>query len=86
MVVHSLGQWDDMTQTLRRSLYTTASADNRIDGRSGDNLLTYTSPSFNGVTLKAAYQHDHSTATSQNTDLSHYATSVSWFHQKWLKA
>ena len=69
-----LGQWDDMTPNAYEEVWdTTDSADRRIDGRSGDNLLTYTSPSFNGVTLKAAYQHDHSTAASQSTDLGHYA-------------
>ena len=69
-----MGQWDDMTPNAYEEVWdTTASADVRIDGRSGDNLLTYTSPSFNGVTFKAAYQHDHSTATGQSQDLGHYA-------------
>ena len=36
-------------------------------------MLTYDSPSFNGVMFKAAYQHDHSTATGQSQDLGHYA-------------
>ena len=69
-----MGQWDDMTPNAYEEVWdTTASADVRIDGRSGNNLLTYDSPSFNGVMFKAAYQHDHSTADNQNTDLSHYA-------------
>ena len=69
-----MGQWDDMTPNAYEEVWdTTASADNRIDGRSGNNLLTYDSPSFNGVMFKAAYQHDHSTATGQSQDLTHYA-------------
>ncbi len=69
-----MGQWDDMTPNAYEEVWdTTASADVRIDGRSGNNLLTYDSPSFNGVMFKAAYQHDHSTATGQSQDLGHYA-------------
>ena len=69
-----MGQWDDMTPNAYEEVWdTTASADVRIDGRSGDNLLTYDSPSFNGVMIKAAYQHDHSTAAGQSQDLGHYA-------------
>ena len=69
-----MGQWDDMTPNAYEEVWdTTSGADVRIDGRSGNNLLTYDSPSFNGVMFKAAYQHDHSTADNQNTDLSHYA-------------
>ena len=69
-----LGQWDDMTPNAYEEVWdTTASADVRIDGRSGNNLLTYDSPSINGVVLKAAYQHDHSTAACQSQDLGHYA-------------
>ncbi len=69
-----MGQWDDMTPNAYEEVWdTTASADVRIDGRSGNNLLTYDSPSFNGVMFKAAYQHDHSTATGQSQDLTHYA-------------
>ena len=71
-----MGQWDDMTPNAYEEVWdTTASADRRIDGRSGNNLLTYSSPSFNGVTLKAAYQHDHKADASvvQDTDLGHYA-------------
>ena len=69
-----LGQWDDVTPNAYEEVWdTTASADNRIDGRSGNNLLTYDSPSFSGVQFKAAYQHDHSTAAGQSQDLGHYA-------------
>ncbi len=69
-----MGQWDDMTPNAYEEVWdTTASADVRIDGRSGDNLLTYDSPSFNGVMFKAAYQHDHSTTAGQSQDLTHYA-------------
>ena len=68
-----MGQWDDMTPNAYEEVWdTTTGADNRIDGRSGNNLLTYDSPSFNGVMFKAAYQHDHSTTDNQNKDLSHY--------------
>jgi outer membrane protein OmpU len=69
-----MGQWDDMTPNAYEEVWdTTGGADNRIDGRSGNNLLTYDSPSFNGVMFKAAYQHDHSTAAGQAQDLGHYA-------------
>ena len=69
-----MGQWDDMTPNAYEEVWdTTSGADVRIDGRSGNNLLTYDSPSFNGVMFKAAYQHDHSTAAGQSQDLGHYA-------------
>ena len=69
-----MGQWDDVTPNAYEEVWdTTSGADVRIDGRSGNNLLTYDSPSFNGVMFKAAYQHDHSTATGQSQDLTHYA-------------
>ena len=69
-----LGQWDDVTPNAYEEVWdTTDSADVRIDGRSGNNLFTYDSPSFNGVMFKAAYQHDHSTAAGQSQDLTHYA-------------
>ena len=70
-----MGQWDDMTPNAYEEVWdTTASADVRIDGRSGDNLLTYDSPSFNGVMFKMAHQVDHETtaATNQNYDLGQY--------------
>jgi len=69
-----LGQWDDMTPNAYEEVWdTTASADVRIDGRSGNNLITYDSPTINGVMVKAAYQHDHSTAAGQSQDIGHYA-------------
>ncbi len=69
-----LGQWDDMTPNAYEEIWdTTASADVRIDGRSGNNLITYDSPTINGVMVKAAYQHDHSTAAGQSQDIGHYA-------------
>jgi len=69
-----MGQWDDMTPNAYEEVWdTTGSADVRIDGRSGNNLITYDSPSFNGVMLKMAYQHDHSTAAGQAQDLGHYS-------------
>ena len=69
-----MGQWDDMTPNAYEEVWdTTGSADSRIDGRSGNNLLTYDSPSFNGVMFKAAHQVDHNTtASAQDTDISHY--------------
>ncbi len=69
-----MGQWDDMTPNAYEEVWdTTASADVRIDGRSGNNLITYDSPTINGVMVKAAYQHDHSTAAGQSQDIGHYA-------------
>ena len=69
-----MGQWDDVTPHAYEEVWDgTNAADVRIDGRSGNNLLTYDSPSFNGVMFKAAYQHDHSTAAAQEQDLGHYA-------------
>ena len=70
-----MGQWDDMTPNAYEEVWdTTASADRRIDGRSGNNLLTYDSPSFNGVMFKMAHQVDHETtaSTNQNYDLGQY--------------
>ena len=68
-----MGQWDDMTPNAYEEVWdTTGSADVRIDGRSGDNLLTYDSPSFNGVMFKMAHQVDHSTAAGQSQDIGHY--------------
>ena len=69
-----MGQWDDMTPNAYEEVWdTTASADVRIDGRSGDNLLTYDSPSFNGVMFKMAHQTaDAATGTGNGLDLSSY--------------
>ena len=42
-----LGQWDDMTPNAYEEVWdTTTGADYRIDGRSGNNIFTYDSPSF----------------------------------------
>ena len=69
-----MGQWDDMTPNAYEEVWdTTTGADNRIDGRSGNNLFTYDSPSFQGVMFKAAYQAaDNSSSTVADKDLSAY--------------
>ena len=69
-----MGQWDDMTPNAYEEVWdTTTGADNRIDGRSGNNLFTYDSPSFNGVMFKMAYQAaDNSSSTVADKDLSAY--------------
>ena len=68
-----MGQWDDMTPNAYEEVWdTTLGADVRIDGRSGNNLLTYDSPSFNGVMFKMAHQVSDSTATGQSQDVSQY--------------
>ena len=70
-----MGQWDDITPNAYEEVWDgTNGADVRIDGRSGNNLLTYDSPSFSGVTLKLAHaQSDASTAAgNNNADFSAY--------------
>jgi len=69
-----MGQWDDITPNAYEEVWDgTNGADVRIDGRSGNNLLTYDSPSFSGVTLKLAHaQSEASTATGNGTDFSAY--------------
>ena len=69
-----MGQWDDVTPNAYEEVWdTTTGADERIDGRSGNNLLTYDSPSFNGVMFKMAHQQADSTATTDNsTDVGSY--------------
>ena len=69
-----MGQWDDMTPNAYEEVWdTTTGADYRIDGRSGNNLFTYDSPSFNGVMFKAAHQmEDNSASTLADKDLSSY--------------
>ena len=69
-----MGQWDDVTPNAYEEVWdTTTNADERIDGRSGNNLLTYDSPSFNGVMFKIGHQQADSTATTDNsTDLGSY--------------
>ena len=52
-----MGAWDDITPNAYEEVWDgTSGADSRIDGRSGNNLLAYTSPSFSGLVIKAAYQ------------------------------
>ena len=69
-----LGQWDDMTPNAYEEVWdTTTGADNRIDGRSGNNIFTYDSPSFNGVMFKMAHQAaDNASSTLADKDLSAY--------------
>tara|TARA_B100000963_G_scaffold36474_1_gene27223 strand:- start:4043 stop:5029 length:987 start_codon:yes stop_codon:yes gene_type:complete len=69
-----MGQWDDVTPNAYEEVWdTTSGADVRIDGRSGNNLLTYDSPSFNGVMFKMAHQTaDAATGTGNGLDLSSY--------------
>ena len=72
--VSVMGAWDDITPNAYEEVWDgTSGADSRIDGRSGNNLLAYTSPSFSGVTFKAAYQRaDNATATDNGKDLGAY--------------
>ena len=70
-----MGQWDDVTPNAYEEVWdTTTGGDVRIDGRSGNNLFTYDSPSFSGVMFKMAHQQSHetTTATDNNYDLGHY--------------
>ena len=69
-----MGAWDDITPNAYEEVWDgTSGADSRIDGRSGNNLLAYTSPSFSGLVLKAAYQRAAAdTATGNGTDVSAY--------------
>ena len=69
-----MGQWDDMTPNAYEEVWdTTTGADVRIDGRSGNNIFTYDSPSFNGVMFKMAHQAaDNATSTLADKDLSAY--------------
>ena len=70
-----MGQWDDMTPNAYEEVWDgTAGADVRIDGRSGNNLIVYDSPSFSGVSFKVAHaQSDSSTSTANNgVDVSAY--------------
>ena len=76
--VSVMGAWDDITPNAYEEVWDgTSGADSRIDGRSGNNLLAYTSPSFSGLVIKAAYQraaNDAATvaATSNGYDISSY--------------
>jgi len=69
-----MGQWDDITPNAYEEVWDmTSGADERIDGRSGNNLLAYTSPSFSGVVVKAAYQRTATdTLTDNGKDISAY--------------
>ena len=70
-----MGQWDDVTPNAYEEVWdTTSGADARIDGRSGNNLLSYNSPSFNGVMFKVAHQQasEETTASDNNYDLGSY--------------
>ena len=69
-----MGAWDDITPNAYEEVWDgTSGADERIDGRSGNNLLAYTSPSFSGVVVKAAYQRTAAdTATGNGTDVDAY--------------
>ena len=70
-----MGQWDDVTPNAYEEVWDgTNGADVRIDGRSGNNLLTYDSPSFSGVVLKLAHVQaaDSATAAGNNIDESAY--------------
>ena len=69
-----MGQWDDITPNAYEEVWDgTSGADSRIDGRSGNNLLAYTSPSFSGLVIKAAYQRAAADAgTGNGLDVSSY--------------
>ena len=70
-----MGQWDDVTPHAYEEVWDgTNGADVRIDGRSGNNLLTYDSPSFSGVVLKLAHVQaaDATDAAGNNIDESAY--------------
>ena len=70
-----MGQWDDVTPHAYEEVWDgTNGADVRIDGRSGNNLLTYDSPSFSGVVLKLAHaqSEDAAAADGNNVDESAY--------------
>ena len=69
-----MGQWDDITPNAYEEVWDgTSGADERIDGRSGNNLLAYTSPSMSGLVIKAAYQRtDAATATDNSLDTGSY--------------
>ena len=69
-----MGAWDDITPNAYEEVWDgTSGADERIDGRSGNNLLAYTSPSMSGLVIKAAYQRaDNATATDNGKDLGSY--------------
>ena len=68
-----MGQWDDVTPNAYEEVWdTTTGADVRIDGRSGNNTLTYNSPSFSGVMFKVGHQQSDSTTAGQAKDMGSY--------------
>ncbi len=70
-----MGQWDDVTPHAYEEVWDgTNGADVRIDGRSGNNMLTYDSPNINGVVFKLAHVQadDSATAAGNNIDESAY--------------
>jgi len=69
-----MGQFDDRTPTAYEEVWDIGSgADTaRIQGRSGDSLFTYDSPTIAGATFKAAYQSKDSTTTGLSQDQGDY--------------
>ena len=68
-----MGQWDDVTPNAYEEVWdTTTLLITRIDGRSGNNLLTYNSPSFSGVMFKVGHQQADSTTAGQAKDMGSY--------------
>ena len=70
-----MGAWDDITPNAFEEVWDgTNGADVRIDGRSGNNIIQYDSPSFNGVMIKVAHQqgNDAAAAAGNNIDESAY--------------
>ncbi len=70
-----MGQWDDITPNAYEEVWDgTSGADVRIDGRSGNNLIAYDSPSFSGVMFKVGHVQaaDSATAAGNNVDESAY--------------
>jgi len=72
--VSVMGAWDDITPNAYEEVWDgTSGAYERIDGRSGNSLLAYTSPSLSGLVIKAAYQRtDTATATDNSLDTGSY--------------
>ena len=65
-----MGQWDDVTPNAMEEVWDgTSGADVRIDGRSGNNLIAYDSPSISGVTFKLAHVQAADSATASGNDI-----------------
>ena len=65
-----MGQWDDVTPNAFEEVWDgTSGADVRIDGRSGNNLIAYDSPSINGVTFKLSHLQAADSATASGNDV-----------------